>query len=359
MSDIADGLVAVDPEKLELRKRVFDLERKLLITGDLKTQLDAERKRSELLEREFRMSERLGVSGQPKWTTAVPKSKVGHHVTPVFLLSDLHLDEVVRVEEMRGINAYSRAIAEMRLARLAENFVKVCRDHWTGLIYDGLILPLGGDIFSGVIHDELKETNEDTIIGSLYHWIDPIAQVISLMADEFGKVHVPVVVGNHGRTSRKPRAKFRARANYDWALGHALARTFDGDKRITFDIPDSADCRFEVYGSNLLLTHGDQASGGSGIGGIWPPIMRLTARKRAQGDAVGLPFDFMLCGHWHSLVYGPDFIVNGSMKGYDEYAAISNFSYEPPQQAAWLMSPEHGRTWTAPIFCADRKAEGW
>jgi hypothetical protein len=64
-------------------------------------------------------------------------------------------------------------------------------------------------------------------------------------------------------------------------------------------------------------------------------------------------------GHWHQLVYGKNFIVNGSMKGYDEYAHMNSFEFEPPQQAAWLMTPEHGKTWTAPILSADRKSEGW
>jgi hypothetical protein len=64
-------------------------------------------------------------------------------------------------------------------------------------------------------------------------------------------------------------------------------------------------------------------------------------------------------GHWHQLVYGPSFVVNGSLKGYDEYAAVSNFPFEPPQQACWLMTPEHGKTWTAPVLSVDRKKEQW
>jgi hypothetical protein len=47
------------------------------------------------------------------------------------------------------------------------------------------------------------------------------------------------------------------------------------------------------------------------------------------------------------------------LKGQDEYGFVSNFGFEIPQQACWLMTPEHGMTWTAPIFCQDRKAEGW
>lgn len=357
--DLAGRLAAETPELADLRGKVRNLEREILRHGDLQAQLDAERKRADGLEREFRISERVGVAGQPGWLKSPPKSRTKHHATPWLLLSDLHLDEVVNADEMRGTNAFDREIARQRLARTAQNFVRVCRDHWAGITYDGVVMAMGGDIFTGEIHDELRETNEDSILGSLVHWVDPLAGVISLLADEFGKVHVPVVVGNHGRMSRKPRAKFRARSNFDWALGHALARTFATDNRVTFDIPDSADCRIECYGDAVLLTHGDQASGGAGIGGIWPPIMRLAARKRAQGDATGAPFDLMAIGHWHQLVYGPDFVVNGSLKGYDEYAMVSNFGFEVPQQAAWLMSPEHGKTWTAPIFCQDREAEGW
>jgi hypothetical protein len=357
--DLASGLDAVTPEVEELRRKVFALERELLKRGDLAGQLDAERKRADQIERELGIVESLGIVEQPTWLTKPPKSGRKHHATPHLLLSDLHLDEVVDPDEVSGVNAYNRDIAEQRLARTAENFVKVTRDYWSGLTYDGCVIMLGGDIFSGEIHDELRETNADTLLGSLHYWLEPMASVIATMADEFGKVHVPVVVGNHGRTTRKPRAKLRVRSNFDWALGHALARSFAKDSRVTFDIPESADCRFEVYDSAILLTHGDQVNGGSGIGGIWPPLMRLAARKRARGDAVGQPFDLMACGHWHQLVYGPDFVVNGSLKGYDEYAAVSNFSFEQPQQAAWLMVPGYGKTWTAPIFSQEREAEGW
>jgi hypothetical protein len=67
----------------------------------------------------------------------------------------------------------------------------------------------------------------------------------------------------------------------------------------------------------------------------------------------------MILGHWHQLVFGPKFIVNGSLKGLDEYAFIGNFGFEPPQQACWLMTPEHGRTFVAPILPQDRTKEGW
>jgi len=50
--------------------------------------------------------------------------------------------------------------------------------------------------------------------------------------------------------------------------------------------------------------------------------------------------------------------VNGSLKGYDEFAANSNFDFEPPQQAFWLTDPHHGKTIDAPIHVLD-KNEYW
>lgn len=279
--------------------------------------------------------------------------------TLVAMLSDLHLDEVVLPEEVDGLNAYNRSIAEIRLRAWTVNTIKMARAHLAGLRYDGFVLLLGGDIFSGDIHEELSETNEDTMIGSLLFWSEHIATAIGMLADEFKKVHVAAVAGNHGRTTRKPRAKLRARTNYDWLLAKMLERHFANDKRITFQVPESSDCLVSIYGRGHLLTHGDQTHGGSGIGGIYPPIMRLRARKAQRYLAVGWSFDTLWLGHWHQYLPSPPLIVNGSMKGYDEYAYINNFQHEPPQQALAVVTSHRGIILQAPVFCADRKRESW
>lgn len=294
----------------------------------------------------------------PKWL-APKRPKSGHHAIVTSILSDCHFDEVVRPEEVSGVNAYDREIATQRLDRYFQKMVELSRDYLSGVTYDGSVLMLGGDMFSGDIHEELQQTNEDTILGSMLYWSELLAAGIDMLADEYGKVHVPVVVGNHGRRTRKPRMKLRARDNFDWFLGHLLAREFKNDPRITFEIPDGADCVFNIYDTTHLLTHGDQFRGGSGIAGIWSPIVRGDAKKRQRQSAVDQPYDVMVMGHWHQLVWGGSFIVNGSNKGTDEYAWINNFGHEPPQQAMWLVTPENGISWHVPILTQDRKAEGW
>jgi hypothetical protein len=340
-----DELAAEDPtaEKLAVVRRDRDiarrqLERVTVEASELRRLLD------------FHDAVTRANPDPPKWLTP-KKPKSGHRATVVAMLSDCHFDEVVNPDEVGGLNAYDRDIAVKRLQRWAEGVVKVSRDYLSGVTYDGAVVLLGGDLFSGGIHDELRETNEDTSFGSLLFWSEQIAAALGLIAEEFGRLHVASVVGNHGRMTRKSRAKLRARDNLDWLLSHMLARQIAND-RCTFDVPDSTDAWVHVYNHTTLLTHGDQVSGGGGIGGIWPPIMRMAARKAQRYGAEGKTFDMMAIGHWHQLITAPSqgLIVNGSTKGYDEYAAVSNFRPERPQQAMWLITPEHGVTVTAPVI---------
>jgi hypothetical protein len=87
--------------------------------------------------------------------------------------------------------------------------------------------------------------------------------------------------------------------------------------------------------------------------------MRLDARKRARYQATNQPYDLMVLGHWHQATFGPSFIINGSLVGYDEYAAVSNFGFQEPAQCLWVMTPERGRTWMTPVLPQDRVKEGW
>ena len=327
------------------------------IVEDLEKQLTEAHRASATAEKRLDVLSKLAVE-QPKWLSS-PRSAGKGRGTVVLMLSDLHLDEVVDLDEMNGINKYDRKIAELRLRRVAEKAVQIPRDHWSGTEYDGAVVVLGGDIFSGNIHDELRETNEDTMLGSVAHWIPRLAQVIRLMADEYGKVHVPVVPGNHGRMTPKKRHKRNARDNFDWFIGLMLSSVFADDERVTFQVSSATDTTFDVYQWKVLLFHGDETGGGSGIGGIWPPIMRMVHKKQSSHAALGRRFDLAIMGHWHQLVWGPNFHINGSLKGYDEFAKNMNFAPEQAQQALWVMSPEHRITWRADVIAEDRKAEGW
>jgi hypothetical protein len=296
----------------------------------------------------------------PQWLPPKAPAK-GHRATLCLLLTDTHFDEIVDPDEVGGMNAYNRAIAEIRLEKYFKSVVNMAKNYLSGVKYDGAVMMLGGDIFSGNIHEELQRTNADTLFGSVLYWLDPLRAGLELLAREFGKVHVAGTPGNHGRMSRKPIMKQRAADNLDWLTYRLLAREMKGDDRFTWEIPTSADTNVEIYSERYLLTHGDQFRGGSGIAGALSPMMIGAARKTKRQLWAGKPYKYMVLGHWHSQMFlpGKGILAGGTVKGYDEYAYINNFEPEPPQQPLWIATPEKGISWSSAVFCGDRKAEGW
>jgi len=294
----------------------------------------------------------------PKWTVEPKKGK--HVAMPVAHLSDTHFDEVVDAKQVGFVNAYNREIARKRLRRFFEKTVEICDSYLKGVDYPGIVLPVSGDMFSGNIHAELRETNEATLNESLVFWIDEMWAGINLLADRFGRVFVPWVVGNHPRMTLKPAAKNGPTDNFDWALGALLSRDFKRakDPRVQFQIAESFDNHFRIFNSNYCQTHGDQFKGGSGISGLATPLALGDARKRKRSHAMKLPYDYLIIGHWHTRRNDPVVKVNGTVKGFDEYSFKMNFDFQDPQQSFWLDTPEHKITLEMPIFvkCPN---EGW
>lgn len=298
------------------------------------------------------------LQGQPVPFTKLPKSGRKRRGTVCVLLSDLHLDEIVRPEEIDGINAFNRKIAEGRLSNTFNQAASLPRDFASGIEFDGCVAALGGDILTGDIHDELKETNEATPFESIVHWVPRLASGITTLAEQYGRVHVPCVDGNHDRNGKAYRFKRRPQSALSWVLYHWLADSLSSDKRITFDIATGTELLVPVYDTRFLLRHGDGIKGGSGQVGPVGPVRAANLRIMRRQMAVGKLYDWLAVGHWHTYMQGIGLIMNGSMKGYDEYANQNAFDFEPPQQALWVVTPEHGVTLSMPIFCAP-KDETW
>lgn len=297
----------------------------------------------------------------PAPTWMVPPKVSDHHAIPCMLLTDIHWDEIIDPAQVDGYNCYNRAIAYMRVKRAFERAVHISRTYFAGVVYDGFQLFLGGDLMSGIIHEELLETNQGTLCESILTVIEPLQAGIDLLAREYGRVNVTCVVGNHGRRTRKPRSKFRAQDNFDWLVYQLIAKSFAGRADITMQVSPAADAPAHVYNTRYRLTHGDQFHGGSGISGALAPLLLGVHRKGQRQSALHAPYDVMVMGHWHQTIWLPSkgLIVGGSLVGYNEYNYVSNHSPEPPQCSLWLTTPEHGITMTAPVFVQDRANEGW
>ena len=291
----------------------------------------------------------------PNWvvTPRGPDSAPG---VPILFVSDLHWGEVVHPSQINGVNRYNLDIAHTRMNRLASTAVHLLEIISPKMDYPGLVMPLGGDMISGNIHDELSASNELNTMPTVLDLFGKLSGLIKFMADRFGNVFLPCVTGNHGRDTTKIWAKDRHHTSFDWLLYCILAKHFEGDKRVTFQIPDGPDAYFRVYGHRYLLSHGDQFRGGDGMIGALGPIIRGDHKKRSRNAQIDMEYDTLLIGHWHQYCHLSRLIVNGSLKGYDEYAYSGNFPYEAPQQALWLTHPQYGITYRMPVFVGKSRA---
>lgn len=331
----ASGLDAQElagAERLHLQDRLREIE----------ATLKAERR--ERLSEDRILQEVLGLAKAPvtppAWALKTPaKGKGVAGSIPSVLWSDWHWGEVVLPGQIHHKNEFNVTIAKRRLRRLVEAMISLCFDHMVNPVYPGLVVNLGGDIVSGDIHEELVETNELTSAQTLIDVTGSIAWALKHLADKFGRLWIVSVAGNHGRMTKKPRAKNRAFTNFDWVIAQLLRRQFVDDSRFSWLIPDGPDAWYQVYSHRYLLTHGDQFRGGDGLIGALGPILRGDTKKRARNANVGLAYDTMLMGHWHQYLPLPRVIVNGSLKGYDEYAMMNNFAFERPMQALWFTHP--------------------
>lgn len=283
----------------------------------------------------------------PKWLLDL--EDVGDwQAVPTLLVSDWHWGEVVDKNQIGGVNTYDIDVAHERVKALVETTCKLL--DMVGGDYPGIVVAQGGDAFSGSIHDELTETNEAPMMPVFLDLYETSIWMLEQFANKFGNVFVPCVTGNHSRTTHKPRHKQRNFLNFDWLLYTLLEKHFENDPRVVFQIPDGPDALFKIFNTRYLLTHGDQfrTSGDSMIGALGT-IIRGDHKKRGRNNQIQMGYDVLLLGHWHQLIQMQRVIVNGSLKGYDEYAYTNNFGYEQPRQALWLTHPDHGIIMSMPV----------
>lgn len=352
ISPSADATADHTPEQLEtyrLRETV----------KTLRAQLQAAEKQSlsDAVVREAIMGLAQQQPSPPDWVVEA-RADTGTSGIPCTLWSDWHWAEVVRPEEVAGVNEFNIEIAHERVHRLVDRIIDLCFRHMVNPVYPGIVVCLGGDIINGQIHDELIDTAAMPVAPSLIDVQGVLIWALTQMADHFGRVFVPCVVGNHGRMTMKPRSKGRVHSSFEWLLYCQLERHFRDDPRIRFSIPGEADAHFMIAGHRYMLTHGDSlgVKGGDGIIGVLGPIARGAIKTRVSEAQIGRDFDTVLMGHWHQLLWLPGAIVNGALKGYDEYARLFlRARYQPPSQALWFTHPKHGITYQVPIYLGEAR----
>lgn len=269
-------------------------------------------------------------------------SAVGH-----LLLSDTHFDEVVFPEDIGGINQYNRKVAVSRLEDVFSQFVQRCLD--SPYEVRSVVISLGGDMLSGDIHEELLKTNEFSSPETIVFWSEKLISLIESASLHFDEVYVPTVSGNHDRKSFKTPFKKRERESLTWIMYNWIGGYFKDNPKVTVDVSTDAELIYKTMGVHYLLVHGDNLKAGSGgVSGLSPGLIKNVRKTQDRvKETLGITVDWVTFGHYHYPIVHKEiwggFMLNGSLKGYDDYAKGNNLAYSPASQSFWLTT-EHGVT---------------
>lgn len=261
-----------------------------------------------------------------------------------------HIGETINPHEMAGLNAYNFDIFCRRLQYLTQEAISFTTQNMRAHVFDELRVLLTGDMVSGVIHDELLETNELNIVEQAT--IGPLvtAQALLQLARVFPRIIVTCVVGNHGRVKHEKYFKHKQQVNWDYVFYNNLALLLKDQPNITFQIPLSWWAGTEIKGHNFLVMHGDLIKSWGGI--PFYGINRMVAKWIEIEAAHKRFFRYFIASHFHNWAgiqtAAGENILNASMKGGDEYATGLAL-YSEPKQLLFGVHPKYGKTWELKI----------
>lgn len=271
-----------------------------------------------------------------------PASTPTAESTPFLICSDWQLGEVIRSDELLGINAFDQHIAEERVGVLFTEAVAARRR--VNAPHSRIVLGVVGDMISGEIHAELAETNDLSSAPAVRQCVGLLRDGIEQLCEAYGRVHVVIVQGNHDRTTFKPRGKQYSNLSYGAIMGWWLQDLFRRDDRVSFQQPDGSDAVVTVHGRRILMTHGDRigSRGGQGFIGPLATIIRGHAKVHMQYADLGTPIDYVVNGHFHTSALLPTGVANGCLPGYSEYAHSFRGRPEAAQQAMFWVTGRYG-----------------
>lgn len=275
------------------------------------------------------------------------KGKVGE-ATAFMIASDWHIEEKIDPKTINGKNEYNLNIAKTRANNFFQKGLFLTNLIRNGINIDTLVFAILGDMISGYIHEELVENNYLSPTEALLYVQSLLISGIDFLVQEgkFKRIIIPCAFGNHGRTSKEKKVSTSYKNSYEWLLYNNLKKHYEKEEKVTFLVENGYHVYLNLYDNfNIRFHHGDNIKFGGGIGGITIPVNKAIKQWNTHELA-----HMDVFGHFHQMIDGGNFISNGSLCGFNDYALSIKASFEKPQQSFFVMDKERGKVLVAPIF---------
>lgn len=189
-----------------------------------------------------------------------------------------------------------------------------------------------GDAISGSIHRMTKITETENAVESTQKVAEALAELLSVLSNNFEDVHFYNVKGNHDRVSARKEEEVRTESFHNFIVWYMKAR-LEGHENIIFhenDI-DTEIIVAEICGRDYFAVHGHMDRVGKVV-----QDLTMMIQKFPTG---------IFMGHYHhnyeNEIHGVDLVMNGSFGGTDDYAKDMRLTSKPHQKLLWLN--ENGR----------------
>lgn len=265
------------------------------------------------------------------------------------LASDWHVEEPVDKASVMGLNEYNLDVATFRAQNFFKNFLRLTDIMARDSKITTMHLSVLGDLFSGWLHEELRSGNllapgdaSVFVSGLLCSGID------FLLRESSFRIEVDALPGNHGRMTEKMHFNDPTGTSLETVMYHMVAARYEKEPRVNFRVAGASEVHVRFFEKFLMrLIHGYEINFGGGVGGLSIPLNKRLGQWNATIAA-----DLTCLGHFHQMLFFPKAVVNGSLIGYNNYAKHFGFTYEPPQQAFFLVHARKGgqRSVCAPIW---------
>ena len=231
----------------------------------------------------------------------------------VLMLSDWHYGAVCDSQW----NFYNSEVAQERVKQLTQKVQEYILDFG---ITD-LTIEINGDMIEGIINLGSKVASEESAVEQVVHVSQLLTQCIMSLKSYVQSMQVVTTLGNHGRLTANKKDQFDERENFEMLITEFLRLSLDKD--IPIITSQGLDfVKYTIGDKTICLSHGHHDKVGSAI-------ENMVKIYKIVPDEIHL-------GHYHHMSDVNEsnihIVVNGSLKGIDDYGLKATRSITEPSQ---------------------------
>lgn len=334
-------------------RKIRELERKLLLANDRITELRGLHRHAErdlartqtAMDRLEAMKGRISIQRYENSRKRRGRGKA----TAIVCVTDWHFEECVDPDVVNGLNEYNPDIAARRVGVVWEKALHLLDVARSQSNITELVLWAGGDMINGFIHEEMQESNTKGPAEASLLVQDHLATGLKLLKEKSGIKSLVFLAncGNHGRTTKRKRHATDWRSSWEWLTYQTLAKYFANETDTHFKIAKGYHLWFPVQGYPIRFHHGDAIKYNGGVGGVHGPLRKKISLWNKTGKAAALD----ILGHFHQYSEDWNYVLCGSLVGYNAFALQHSFEPQPPTQTMIVIDHDRGKVFCEPIFC--------